>query len=170
MLRRERAAPIVRERVERDLRGAADALVDVHGTDGYPVEGVADPLAWLTDPHLLRAWVVELEGRIVGHVAVSEPQSGDAAAAMWPGVGEVVVLGRLFVVASARGRGLGEQLVDHATAYGRERGQRLVLDVMTKDDAAIALYRRLGWQRLGATTHDTGAGEVVPAECYLGPR
>jgi len=29
-----------------------------------------------------------------------------------------------------------------------------VLDVMTKDVAAIALYERLGWRRIGTTQHE----------------
>lgn len=44
-----------------------------------------------------------------------------------------------------------------------------VLDVMTKDAAAIRLYERLGWRRLGSTQHDDGKGRLVPAACSVGP-
>ena len=37
----------VRPREPRDLAQLAEALVRVHAADGYPVEGVADPRAWL---------------------------------------------------------------------------------------------------------------------------
>jgi hypothetical protein len=37
--------PIVRPREYADLEPAGAALVDAHSTDGYPVEGVADPVA-----------------------------------------------------------------------------------------------------------------------------
>jgi len=46
----------------------------VHETDGYPVEGVDDPEAWIRPPAVLSAWVAEEDGTIVGHVAVIRPQ------------------------------------------------------------------------------------------------
>jgi hypothetical protein len=79
---------VVRPITEDDVPGAAAALVEVHATDGYPVEG--------------------------------------------------------------------ERL-------------RLVLDVMTKDTAAIRLYERLSWQHFGEVAHHFGAGEQFPAVCYVWP-
>ena len=73
----------VRRRQPADLPEAAAALVEVHRSDGYPVEGVDDPTAWLLSPHQIAAWVAELDGRIVGHVALTEPQPDDAAATVW---------------------------------------------------------------------------------------
>ena len=142
---------IVRERTNADLPGAAAALVDVHATNGYPVEGVDDPEAWLTGSTLLCAWVGELDGRIVGHVAISQPQSDDAAATMWTSTPEgardtVAVLGRLFVLSAARGHSLGLKLMHAATNYAQSHGLRLVLDVMTKDAAPF-----------GCTNASTGA-------------
>lgn len=165
---------IIRERTDADLPGAAAALVEVHATDGYPVEGVDDPEAWLTGSALIRAWVGELDGHIVGHVAVSRPQPDDAAVAMWRENSEgehgaVAVLGRLFVLGTARGHSIGQLLVHAATTYAQQDGARLVLDVMSKDAAAIRLYEHLGWHRIGETTHDDGRGNSVPAICYVGP-
>lgn len=165
---------IVRERTEADLPGAAAALVEVYRIDGYPVEGVDDPQAWLTGSTLLRAWVGELDGAIVGHVAISRPQPDDAAAVMWTSSPEgaddrVAVLGRLFVRSAARGHSLGRRLMQAATDYAQTEGLRLVLDVMTKDAAAIRLYERLGWHRVGTTAHDDGHGRWVPAVCYVSP-
>ncbi|GLZ48075.1 hypothetical protein Acsp06_42600 [Actinomycetospora sp. NBRC 106375] len=40
---------------------------------------------------------------------------------------------------------------------------------MTKDTAAIAIYERLGWQRIGSTMHDIGHGAEVPACHYVRP-
>ena len=40
---------------------------------------------------------------------------------------------------------------------------------MAKDTAAIAIYERLGWQRIGSTMHDTGHGTEVPAYLYVSP-
>lgn len=164
----------VRERTAADLRGAAAALVEVHRTDGYPVEGVDDPVAWLDGAAVRRAWIAELRGRVVGHISISEPRPDDAAAHLWratPGGAHdtVAVLGRLFVVTEARRRAAGERLVRAAQDHAREHGLRLVLDVMAKDAAAVALYERLGWRRIGRTEHDTGRGGTTPAHCYVAP-
>lgn len=165
---------IVRSRRIADLRACAVALAAVHESDGYPVEGIARPIEWLQPPRLLTAWVAELDDEIVGHVAISSPQHGDAVAALWTkqsGVerDKLAVMGRLFVVSSARGYSLGERLVTAAQADAANRGLRAVLDVMVKDQAAIRLYERLGWQFIGTTEHEFGEGQTTPAYCYVAP-
>ena len=170
----QREPVTIRRRTTADLNAAAVALVEVHRTDGYPVEGVDDPTAWLLSPHQIAAWVAELHGNIVGHVALTEPQPDDAAATIWMAHPEnrgehTAVLGRLFVLSRARGHALGEQLARAATDYAHQHGLRLVLDVMTKDSAAVRLYERLGWQRIGTTQHDDGHGNSIDAYCYVSP-
>ena len=108
---------VVRERTPADVPAAAAALVEVHQTDGYPVEGVADPTRWITATGQIRAWVAQLDTRIVGHVAISEPQHDDAAAQLWaaqPNSADrpIAVLGRLFVLRTARGHAIGHRLVE----------------------------------------------------------
>lgn len=168
------AGAAVRVRTDAELDSAAAALVEVHRSDGYPVEGVVDPVGWLSGTSVLRAWIGELGGRVVGHVSVSSPQEGDAAAQMWvdsQGGQEspVAVLGRLFVSSHARGHALGSRLLREAMSYADDAGLRLVLDVLSKDAAAIALYERLGWKRFGSTVHRIASGENFPAYCYAGP-
>ncbi|MGC9410738.1 N-acetyltransferase family protein [Streptomyces sp. DZ1-3] len=163
----------VRPFSDDDLTGAAEALVEVHETDGYPVEGVDDPEAWIKSEDVLAAWVAESDGRIVGHVAVMKPQ-GEAAADLWvkqsgDDMGHVGVLARLFVVQSARKQAAGRHLMEAAASHARDHGLRLVLDVMVKDASAIRLYERLGWRKIGETIHHFGNGETIPAVCYVSP-
>jgi ribosomal protein S18 acetylase RimI-like enzyme len=163
----------VRPITDDDVPGAAAALVEVHATDGYPVEGVAEPEAWIRPPGVLEAWVAEQEGKVVGHVAVMRPQ-GEGAVDLWrekSGEDEerIGVLARLFVVREARKHAVGEDLMTAAMDYARQRSLRLVLDVMAKDTAAIRLYERLGWQHIGQVTHHFGAGQQIPAMCYVWP-
>ncbi|MGW5037167.1 N-acetyltransferase family protein [Streptomyces parvulus] len=163
----------VRPFSDDDLTGAAEALVEVHETDGYPVEGVDDPEAWIKSEDVLAAWIAESDGRIVGHVAVMKPQ-GEAAADLWvkqsgDDMGHVGVLARLFVVESARKQAAGRQLMEAAASHARDHGLRLVLDVMVKDASAIRLYERLGWRKIGETIHHFGNGETIPAVCYVSP-
>ncbi|MFJ4919590.1 GNAT family N-acetyltransferase [Streptomyces sp. NPDC088725] len=120
------------------------------------------------------AWVAELNGHVVGHAAVNHPQAGDKAARMWSeqsGETEVRVgvLARLFVGREARNASAGANLVKAATSYARQSDLRLVLDVLTKDAAAIRLYERLGWQRIGETVHVFGDGQRRDAICFVSP-
>lgn len=163
----------IRTRTDQDLVNLGHALVRVHGNDGYPVEGVADPRSWLTPPGLIRSWVAELADVIVGHVSVSVPQ-GEEAVTLWSNdsgasADSIGVLARLFVLPESRGHSLGKRLTQTAMEYSTEVGRRLVLDVMTKDRAAIALYEHLGWRHIGDTHHVFDGSPGVPARCYVAP-
>jgi GNAT superfamily N-acetyltransferase len=166
-------SPCIRRRREEDLQGAAEALIAVHRSDGYPVEGVDDPVEWLKPTGAIRSWVAEMDGRIVGHVSVSAAD-GEAAGQLWSDksgipLAGVATLGRLFVLREARRHSIGELLVRAASAYAHEKGLRLTLDVMTKDVAAIRLYERLGWTQIGRTVHRYGDGQEIDAVCYVSP-
>jgi ribosomal protein S18 acetylase RimI-like enzyme len=163
----------IRPITDADVPGAAAALMTVHETDGYPVEGVEDPESWIRPPAVLSAWVAEEEGKIVGHVAVMSPQ-GEGAVSLWrhkSGEAEerMGVLARLFVVREARKHAVGERLMRAAMDDAKQNSLRLVLDVMTKDTAAIRLYERLGWRYIGEVSHHFGAGQQIPAVCYVWP-
>lgn len=163
----------VRPITDDDIAGAAAALLDVHASDGYPVEGVADPEGWIRPPGVLKAWVAERGGKVVGHVAVMRPQ-GEGAVDLWreksgEGAEQIGVLARLFVLREARRHAAGERLMQAAMDYARQNSMRLVLDVMTKDAAAIRLYERLGWQHIGEVAHTFGGGQQIPAACYVWP-
>lgn len=155
------AIPIVRQRTDRDIPLTAALLSNVYSTDGYPVEGVADPASWLRPPGVLNAWVAEDSNQdIVGHVLVNEPPQADPAVDKWVAQGgtaaQAAVLGRLFVARTAQGQGLGRRLTESAAQWANESGRRLVLLVIDKDRAAIRLYRRLGWQKTGSTEYVVG--------------
>ncbi|MEI7034073.1 GNAT family N-acetyltransferase [Streptomyces pratensis] len=163
----------VRPRESRDLAEAATVLTAVHESDGYPVEGVEDPQAWLSPEGLLAAWVAEVDGGVVGHVAINSPQPGEEVARLWreksgDDDSRIGVLARLFVAREARKESAGKRLVEAATAYARARRLRLVLEVLTKDAAAIRLYERLGWQCIGEAVHAFG-GQQVDAVCFVAP-
>ncbi|MES5819090.1 GNAT family N-acetyltransferase [Streptomyces sp. RG80] len=164
---------IVRPFEDADLTEAATALVEVHATDGYPVEGVDQPETWLRSADVIAAWVAKLDGAVIGHVAIMRPQGEDAVSLWMEQSGDredqIAVLARLFVVKAARKHAVGERLMQAAMSYGSEHGFRLVLDVMTKDSAAIRLYERLGWREIGRAPHHYGNGQSVDAVCYVAP-
>jgi len=162
-----------RPRDPSDLAAAAAALVAVHQADGYPVEGVDNPYAWLSPSGMLAAWVGVLDGAVVGHALVTTPKPGDAAVDAWTAQGgdvsRTVVGGRLFVSPEGRGHDLGTRLAQTITDWAADQGYDLVGDVMAKDQAALHIYRRIGWQQIGTTMHDTGQGTKVPALLFAHP-
>lgn len=165
---------IVRPIQDADLPDAAAALVKVHATDGYPVEGTEDPKAWISSSKIIQAWVAENDGQVVGHVAIMSPQ-GEDAVALWQeqsgdNVSRIAILARLFVLHEVRDRSVGKRLMRAAMEYAHEHDMRLVLDVMIKDTAAIRLYERLGWHRIGDATHRYGDDQSIEAICYVAPR
>lgn len=162
----------IRRRNDDDLGACAEALIEVHRTDGYPVEGVADPRAWLQPDGLIQAWVAD-QPPVVGHVLLTEPRREDVVS-IWTRHADndgqaVAVLGRLFVVRAARHRSAGALLTRAAMTGAAEQGLRLLLDVMNKDTAAIRLYERLGWTRIGTAVHRYGNGQEILAYCYVAP-
>jgi ribosomal protein S18 acetylase RimI-like enzyme len=167
------AGIVIRPFEDVDLPGAALALVEVHATDGYPVEGADQPERWLRSADVLAAWVAETNGKVIGHVSLMRPH-GEDAVSLWveqSGDSEdrVAVLARLFVVREARKHRVGEKLMKVAMDYAQGRNLRLVLDVMTKDTAAMRLYERLGWVKIGEATHRYGADQEIGAICYVAP-
>lgn len=129
------------------------ALMDLtHRHDGYP-RYRHDWNVFLASPSETAAWVAELDGEIVGHVAVhqapDEPTFALAQQATGRPPERLAVLARLMISPRARRRGLARRLIEMATAYADERDLRLVLDVLPETADAIELYERLGWRRLG---------------------
>lgn len=162
----------IRQRQDEDLDQLAKILVEVHKLDGYPVEGVSDPVAWLATSNLIQAWVAEVDGNVVAQVALSSPEPSDIAPHLARAADHdqpLLVLGRLFVSPNARGFRLGSTLTQTATQYAQDTGNRAVLDVMDKDVAAIRTYERLGWIPLGQADHHFGDQAVEPATAYIAP-
>lgn len=124
---------MIRPRTEEDIPALAQVLVRVHEKDGYPVEGVADPEAWLRSDRMLGVWVAELDGRPVGQVMLAEPGEGDEAAAMLANreglpMDEIAVLCRLSWTPRPGGSAL---LLASWRQLSLHRGGRLVISCST---------------------------------------
>ncbi|MFJ5272255.1 GNAT family N-acetyltransferase [Streptomyces sp. NPDC088358] len=164
----------VRQRADGDVEECVRVLAEVHQLDGYPVNWPDQPGEWLSRGPLLGSWVVELEGRLVGHVSLSQSGEGDLAPMLWSernGAtrGMTAVVGRLFVAPQARGHRIGALLIGRAVEEARRRDLHPVLDVVTSDTAAAALYERLGWELMATVEQQWGPHQTVAVRCYAAP-
>ncbi len=70
----------------------------------------------------------------------------------------------MYVRKSARGRGVGAQLVEAVIEHARPRVKQLHLHVATTNRAARALYERYGFRRYGIEPRAMKASEDAPGE------
>lgn len=164
--------PIVRKRKASDLPELSRLLTKVYESDGYPVEGAADPEGWLTPENAIDAWVAVTD-RLVGHILITTSFDEKAADLLHEheeiDPRAVGVLGRLFVDPSARGKGVARQLLQACATYAQQKQLTLVGEVITKDTAAISLYEYLGLRRIGEIHHTLENGTSYPALVYTSP-
>jgi GNAT superfamily N-acetyltransferase len=165
---------VIRPREPGDLPVLGQVLVRVHGDDGYPVEGVGDPEAWLTPARELAGWTALVDDQPIGHISLTQASDTDDAALIWQratggDIGGLAIPVRLFVDPQHRQRGAGQLLIRAAHAYATERRLAMAFDVMLKDRQAIRLYEALGCQRLGIIDHEHGDGQTEPAAVYAAP-
>ena len=105
------------------------------------------------------AWVAGRGEIICGHVALTVPRSGAAATRAWEKSLRVEQSGLLsitllFVSPQARGCGIGGRLLDTALTAARAKGAAPVLEVVTLNRQAIALYQAQGWRLIGSVHYD----------------
>ena len=164
---------IIRERLPDDGTALESIALETHAHDGYPKYLPGDLRSFIVDPGALAAWVAEVDGLVVGHVALhprSVPDVMDVAlGATGLGEDQVAVLARLLVSPSARGLGIGGALLEHATTAAARLGRRPVLDVVDEHVAAIALYDRAGWSRVGRVEWNLPDGRPLREFVYVSP-
>ncbi len=96
----------------------------------------------LVPEHILL--VARLNGRIVGSAQLVRPPRHNEAQAF------SATLMRAFIAPYARGHGLARMLTERVEEMARAMGAHVLnLDVRETQEAAIAMYERLGYQRWG---------------------
>lgn len=164
----------VRRRRPADLPALGQVLIRVHAVDGYPVEGVADPVSWLTPATEIASWSAELDGTLIGQITLAQATDDDDAARIWAqatsgDIADLAIPVRLFVDPDHRTHGAGRDLMLAAGQYALRNGRPVAFDVMLKDTRAIHLYESLGCTRLGTITHHHSGGLTEPAAVYAAP-
>ncbi|OTB12872.1 hypothetical protein K445DRAFT_320699 [Daldinia sp. EC12] len=161
----------IRPRTDGDIAACFQVLDVVYNDSGYPVEGVGDPAKFFKKDEA--AWIAEVDGTVVGHIALAEGTAGNVAVDLWqkehPEDTQVAVIGKLFVHPDNRRGGTASRLISTAVREARGRGQRLLMFALIKDQDAIRLYRKLGWQYFGNATYKWGEGNEMDAEFFASP-
>jgi ribosomal protein S18 acetylase RimI-like enzyme len=76
-----------------------------------------------------------------------------------------IYLARIEISPDHQGRGIGTLLISALIAEATHKGQALVLDVLTVNERALALYQRLGLTEVGRH----GDNNIKIAMRYIGP-
>ena len=125
------------------------------------------------DSGAVRAWVADDDGEVLGHVALHRRSSQEVMALAEVATGlsaqNLVVVARLLVAPSGRRRGIGAALLDTATQEASQLERRAVLDVVEDHHAAIALYDRSGWFRVGRVEWNLPDGRPLREFVYVSP-
>lgn len=84
---------------------------------------------------------------------------GGAGAAEFSGLPDCAELQKLYLIDSAKGRGLGKQLVNLVESWAKSAGyRRLYLETHTNLAAAMKLYEKMGFRQIekpAAVVHGT---------------
>ena len=164
---------IVRRRRDDDLSSCVALATVVHAVDGYPPRMADDLGAFISSPDAIDAWVAEIDGTIIGHVALHRRTSDEAmmlaARASGRPVSDLAVVARLLVSPPARRAGVARALLATAVHAARARGSRPMLDVAATFTAAIQLYGANGWRRIGTVTREFPSEGPLEEFVYLGP-
>lgn len=185
---------VIRPRRESDLKPLAVILCDVYAQTGYPVglAGIEDAVQFIrirNEKASVENYVV-VDDEVAGHMSIvtsltSYPitettvynRPSDVPGEKMPWIirdgnyeFDCLCLRTFFVDPGKRGRGYGKKPMLHAISKAKSIEKRLVLDVIKKDVAAIALYEKLGWLRIGETVYiEQGSGTRYSEWLYLSP-
>jgi RimJ/RimL family protein N-acetyltransferase len=132
---------VVREATVDDIPEIVGTIVAVAPEGMLGVEPPVDVEArserhrkTLQEPGMGGAWVLEEDGRQLGHLFLLEAHRGVLSVGM-------------ALVPEARGRGGGRMLIERAIAHARTAGaHKLELEVWPDNGRAIALYARSGFE------------------------
>lgn len=145
---------VMRPRAAADLPALVDLVGEQQPQSRYPYRW---PLPFPVEDFLVRpgeieTWVAEDDEGLLGHVSLTRADVDEHAAAWSQGTGrpagELAVVSVLVVASRARRRGIGRALIGEAVARSRALDLQPVLDVVPVNDAALAMYRGLGWVEL----------------------
>ena len=146
---------LTRPRSEADVPVLIEILARQQAETQYPVRWPPDrtPENFLHRPSELEAWVAQVDGHVVGHVAI-QTVADDELGQLWAAAHAVPIaqlrcISVLYADRRLPGRGIGSALLARATERALADGGAPVLDVATGHIEAVKLYRNRGWREVG---------------------
>lgn len=145
----------IRSRRDDHLPTLIDILARQQAETQYPFRWPwdGDPQDFVRRPSELEAWVCELGGRVVGHVAI-QSVADDELGQMWARahgvpVSDLRCISVLFADRRLPRRGIGSALLARATERALTNGGAPVLDVIAGHREPVNLYLSRGWLEVG---------------------
>jgi len=125
-----------------------------------PAVRAIDAEAFGRDAWTAAAWFAEWKGvPTMRHLAVAVEDDRVVGYGIVATIADVADLHRIAVTADRRRHGLGAALVDALITEARRRGcTRMLLEVEASNEAALALYGRLGFVEIARRQAYYGAG------------
>lgn len=125
-----------------------------------PAVRAVDAEAFGTDAWSAAAWQAEWDGvPVMRHLAVAVENDRVIGYGIVATIADVADLHRIAVAADQRRHGLGAALVRALMDEARRRGcTRMLLEVEASNEAALALYGRLGFVEIARRQAYYGAG------------
>lgn len=122
--------------------------------------------AFMNDLERGELWVLELDGKLIGCMALSTLMDAEYREVNWRGTtGDNRYVHRLAVLPEFQGRGYARKLMDHAEAMARSEGAVSVrLDTFSQNKRNQRFYELRGYQRLGAVYFPRQSTD--PFYCY----
>jgi GNAT superfamily N-acetyltransferase len=156
-----------------NLRGLPDRLAGPGGPGGFEPVKLEANLRHLLGAHGSNILVAESDGALLGLAEVYIRQTSRGAAVIQRTYGH---LQSLIVTAAARGRGVGQQLLQSVEVWAGARGaSELQIDCWEFADGPLGFYEREGYRTLTRTlvrelASDQGAAgkpefELAPLAC-----
>jgi ribosomal protein S18 acetylase RimI-like enzyme len=113
--------------------------------DEYPNAAVFE-----RDAELKQLWIVEIEGQIAGMAAITTDQEPEYAQVGWDITETAVVVHRLAVDPTFRGKGIAAALLLQAEVVAAERSIPVLrIDTNTSNEATQRLFPKLGYELAG---------------------
>lgn len=165
-----------RPRRDADIPALIDILARQQAETQYPFRWPPhhSPECFLCRPSELEAWVAEMEGAVVGHVAIQFVGDG-ALGQLWAGAHRVPVarlrcISVLFADRRLPRRGIGSTLLECATQRALADGGAPVLDVVAGRHEPLNLYRSRGWREVGRFRTEWLPADAEPLHVMILPR
>ena len=102
------------------------------------------------------------KGHFYAYVMIDGKKAGVLSAGT---EGDVLKVGRLYIIPEFRGKGIGSACLEFILDYGRDKGCRIAeLSVNPRNENAIAMYYKYGFKETSRKQHERGYTSIMTVE------